>query len=466
MSDLEAYLEHNDSRIHDELFDLLRIPSVSTVAVHNPDIARAAKWIAASLNRIGVRASIHATPGNPIVVGEWRNAPSAPTVLLYGHYDVQSADPLNEWTSPPFEPTVRDGKIFARGVVDDKAQIFLHIKALEAHLAICGRLPVNVVMLVEGEEEVGSVNLAAFLRENRQLLRADSAAISDTIMFAPGQPTIVSSLRGIVYFQIDVKGPSHDLHSGAYGGAVVNPAMALARILASLQDDDGRVSVRGFYDSVREWEPEALSRMRALPFDEDEFRREAGVAELGGDPDFAVLERVSIRPTCDVHGLLSGYAGEGAKTILPATATAKVSFRLVPDQSPRDISELFQQHVRAIASRGVIVSVSELGSAPPWHTEVKGRLFRAAQRALRATFGREAVIIGEGGTLPILNDLEQTLGIPILLLGFGLPGANMHAADEWMSQENFRKGMRAVAMLWDEYATESNSADDRNELIR
>jgi acetylornithine deacetylase/succinyl-diaminopimelate desuccinylase-like protein len=450
-SDLDTYLENNDARIRDELFEFLRIPSVSARSEHNADTARAAEWLKQSLEKIGMTARIYPTPGHPIVVGEWRSAPDAPTVLVYGHYDVQPAEPLDLWTSPPFEPTVRDGKIYARGSVDDKGQLFLHIKALEAHLATRSKLPVNIVLIAEGEEEVGSANLEQFISEHEDLLKADVAVISDSAMFAPGQPSILSSLRGLAYFQIDVQGPVCDLHSGSYGGAVVNPAMALARILATMHDENGHVAIEGFYDKVRDWEPRILEQMRNLPFDSEDFRKDIGVPTLGGEKGYTVLEQLWARPTCEVNGLLSGYTGEGAKTVLPAKAMAKVSCRLVPDQEPVEIEKLMIAHVRRVAPKGVTATVKHLHGGRPWRAELNGPIFDAARRALKSAFGRDAVIVGEGGSIPVVGDFERILGTPVLLVGFGLPGENAHAPDEWMSEENFRKGMSAIAALWDEY---------------
>jgi acetylornithine deacetylase/succinyl-diaminopimelate desuccinylase-like protein len=385
------------------------------------------------------------------VIGEWRGAgPTAPTVLVYGHYDVQPAEPLELWTSPPFEPTVRDGKLFARGSVDDKGQLFLHVKAIEAHLAVRGKLPANVIVLAEGEEEVGSEHLASFIEQNAARLKADAVVISDSAMFAPGLPSILSSLRGLAYFQIDVQGPAQDLHSGSYGGAVVNPAMALARILATLHDADGRIAIPGFYDAVRPWDARVLQQMRELPFDEEHFRAEAGSPALGGEQGHTVLERLWTRPTCEVNGLLSGYTGDGAKTVLPARAMAKVSCRLVPDQDPTAIEALMKEHVARVAPRGVTVTVTHLHGGRPWRAELNGPLFDAARRALAAAFGRQPVITGEGGSIPVVGDFQRILGAPVLLVGFGLPGENAHAPDEWMSMENFTTGMRAIATLWDE----------------
>jgi acetylornithine deacetylase/succinyl-diaminopimelate desuccinylase-like protein len=449
--ELDRYLTEHSARITRELFELLAIPSVSARSEHDADTRRAAEWLAGSMRRAGLAATVHETPGHPVVVGEWRGAPAgAPTVLVYGHYDVQPAEPLELWTSPPFEPTVRDGRIYARGAVDDKGQLFLHVKALEAHLAVRGTLPVNVIVVAEGEEEVGSDHLAAFIEEHAARLRCDGVVISDSSMFAPGLPSVLSSLRGLAYFQLDVQGPAQDLHSGSYGGGVVNPAMALARILATMHDADGRVAIAGFYDAVREWPAAVRDQMRALPFDEEAFRRETGAPALGGERGFSVLERLWTRPTCEVNGLLSGYTGEGAKTVLPARAMAKVSCRLVPDQTPEEIERLMRDHVRRVAPAGVTVTVTALHGGRPWRGELGGPLYDAARRALAAAFGREPVITGEGGSIPVVGDFERILGAPVLLMGFGLPGENAHAPDEWMAVENFEKGMRAVVCLWDE----------------
>jgi acetylornithine deacetylase/succinyl-diaminopimelate desuccinylase-like protein len=451
-TDLDRYLHDNDRRIHDELFELLRIPSVSARSEHAGDVRRAAEWMRDSLARIGFDASINPTPGHPIVMGEWRKAPGAPTVLVYGHYDVQPAEPLDLWDSPPFEPTIRDGRIYARGSVDDKGQLFLHMKALEAHLAVRGKLPVNVIVLAEGEEEVGSEHLAQFISDNAARLAADAVVISDSSMFAPGQPSILSSLRGLAYFQIDVVGPTVDLHSGSYGGAVVNPATALARIIATFHDENGHVAVPGFYDAVRDWGDDARAAIRRLPFDEPGFQHETGAPALGGEVGFSTLERIWTRPTCEINGLLSGYTGEGAKTVLPSKAMAKVSCRLVPNQEPKRIIPLMQAHVDKFAPPGVEVTVTYLHGGRPWKAELTGPLYDAARRALATAYEKEPVIVGEGGSIPVVGDFEQILGAPVLLVGFGLPGENAHAPDEWMSEENFRIGMRAMAVFWDEYA--------------
>jgi acetylornithine deacetylase/succinyl-diaminopimelate desuccinylase-like protein len=365
---------------------------------------------------------------------------------------VQPAEPLDLWHSPPFEPTVRDGRIFARGAVDDKGQLFLHVKALEAHLRVRGTLPVNVIVLAEGEEEVGSENLEAFVQQHAHDLRCDAVVISDSSMFAPGLPSILSSLRGLAYFQIDVTGPAGDLHSGSYGGAVVNPATALAHIIASFHDANGHVAIPGFYDNVRDWGAQARRDIQSLPFRDEEFLAEVGAPALGGESGYTTLERIWIRPTCEVNGLLSGYTGEGAKTVLPAKAMAKVSCRLVPDQTPEKVMDLMDAHVRRVAPDGVHVQVTHLHGGRPWRAELSGPVFDAARHALEASFGRAPVVVGEGGSIPVVGDFQRVLGAPVLLLGFGLPGENAHAPNEWISDDNFVRGMRAVAMLWDEYA--------------
>jgi acetylornithine deacetylase/succinyl-diaminopimelate desuccinylase-like protein len=450
---LARWFDAHDQRLHDDLFAFLRIPSVSARSEHKADVAAAAAWLHGHLARIGFTTETIPTDGHPVVLGEWRKAPAgAPTVLVYGHYDVQPPEPLELWTSPAFEPTLRDGNIYARGSVDDKGQLWLHVAALEAHLATRGSLPVNVIVLAEGEEEVGSEHLAPFIERHRARLACDAVVISDSTMFAPGIPSILSSLRGLAYFQIDVTGPNSDLHSGLYGGAVVNPATALARIVASFHDADGRVAIPGFYDTVRPFPDHVRAGMRELPFDEADFMRHLDVSAIGGEPGYSTLEKLWTRPTCEVNGLLSGYTGEGAKTVLPGKSMAKVSCRLVPDQDPAMIHRLLEQHVRAVAPAGVSVTVTALHGGHPWRADLEGPLYDAAARALSAAFGRAPVITGEGGSIPVVNDFARLLDAPVLLVGFGLPGENAHAPDEWISQDNFRRGMRAIAALWDELA--------------
>lgn len=445
--DVHSYIDANLPRFKEELLEFLRIPSVSARSEYRGDVRRAAEWLAERMRAAGLEVSIEETPGHPVVLGEWRGAgEDAPTVLIYGHYDVQPPEPLELWTSPPFEPTIRDGRLYARGSVDDKGQLYLHIKALEAHLKTTGRLPVNVVVLAEGEEEVGSEHLLPFVEANAKRLAADAVVISDTTMVGPGIPTIGTSLRGLAYFEIHVEGPTVDLHSGAYGGAVINPATALAKIIASFHDEDWHVTIQGFYDDVNT--PESFREQIArVPFDEAGFLADTGAAELVGEKGYSTLERLWTRPTVEVNGIISGYTGEGAKTVLPSKAMAKVSCRLVPDQDPEVIKELMKAHVERVAPAGARVDVVYLHGGEPWRAETEGPLYAAAARALERAFGKEPVFAGEGGSIPIVPSLQRVLEAPVLLMGFGLPGENAHAPDEWMSIENFEKGTHASAAL-------------------
>jgi acetylornithine deacetylase/succinyl-diaminopimelate desuccinylase-like protein len=451
MSDAKLFIEANQDRFLNELYDLLRIPSVSAVSKHDPDTREAAEWVAESLRGAGLTAEIHETPGHPIVLAERRDAgPDAPTILIYGHYDVQPVEPLDEWVSPPFEPEVRDGRIWGRGTADDKGQLFMHVKALEASLQDGDTLPVNVIVLAEGEEEIGSPNLVPFVKEHRDRLACDYVVISDTGMFAPGLPSLIFSLRGLAYFEVQVQGPSSDLHSGAYGGAVPNPTLALARIFASLHDDQGRIAIDGFYDDVVDWDEDTRESIRDLPFDPEEFRAEVGADGLTGEAGYSSLERLWIRPACDANGLLSGWTGEGAKTVLPARAMGKVSFRLVPDQDPDQVEKLFRAHVEKVTPEGVRVSVRALHGGRPWKATVGGRGFDAASAALERAFGTTPVLQGEGGSIPIVVEFEEVLEASALLVGFSLPGSNLHAPNEWLSVENFQEGIKALAYLYQE----------------
>lgn len=453
MSDPIAFAAEQRRRFYRELDEFLRIPSVSAKSEHNQDTRRAAEWVGSQLAQAGLTAEVLATPGHPVVIGEWREAgPDAPTILVYGHYDVQPPEPLELWDSPPFDPDIRGGRIYARGSADDKGQLFLHVKSLEAHLATRGRLPVNVIVLAEGEEEVGSPNLVPFVKEHRERLAADTVVISDSAMFAPGLPSLLFSLRGLAYFEIHAQGPSSDLHSGAYGGAILNPANALARVIGDLHDDTGRITIAGFYDDIIEPSQETLEGIRALPFDPDEYAREAGVTPSGGERAFSATERMWTRPTCDVNGLLSGYTGEGAKTVLPAKAMAKISFRLVPGQTPERVRELLERHLARVAPAGVELTLVELHGGRPWRASLDGPVFEAASRALERSFGRRPVLTGEGGSIPIVVELEEILGANTLLIGFALPGANMHAPNEWFATDCFERGIDTLIRLYDELA--------------
>jgi acetylornithine deacetylase/succinyl-diaminopimelate desuccinylase-like protein len=425
---------------------------VSATAEGRADTRRAAEWLAERMKSAGLEVSVHETKGHPIVMGEWRKAPAgAPTVLIYGHYDVQPAEPLELWTTPPFEPVIRNGRIYARGSVDDKGQLYLHVKALEAHFAANGGLPVNVVVIAEGEEEVGSEHLMPFVREHKDRLACDAIVISDTGMVAPGMPTIGASLRGLAYMEINVTGPAQDLHSGSYGGAVLNPATALARIIASFHDENEHITIEGFYDDVDPAEKFRES-MKRVPHDAGEFLQETGSPTAWGEAGYSTVERLWVRPTCEVNGLLSGYTAEGSKTVLPSKAMAKVSCRLVPDQDPKKIYQLFEKHVRRVTPKGVTVTVTEMHGGRPWRARLEGKLVEAGARALQSAWGKDVVYAGEGGSIPIVPEFEEVLGAPAILLGFGLPGENAHAPDEWFSVENYEKGTNAMAQLLFELA--------------
>jgi acetylornithine deacetylase/succinyl-diaminopimelate desuccinylase-like protein len=453
MNDATQFLEQNQDRLLDDLKAVLRIPSVSAQIEHKGDMKRCADHIAARLKAIGMtRAEVMSTQGHPVVYAEWLGAPGRPTALIYGHYDVQPPDPLELWTSPPFEPTLRDGKLYARGAVDDKGQVWMHVSAIEAHMKASGKLPINLKLMIEGEEEVGSEHLEAFIRDHRSMLDADVILVSDTAMMGPDQPALTYGLRGILYTQIEVQGPSKDLHSGHFGGTVENPANALATIIAALKDADGHILVPGFYDQVRTLSDAERKTIAAVPFDEAGFIRESGSPMARGEKGYTTLERQWARPTCDVNGLWSGYQGEGSKTVLPAKAGAKVSFRLVPDQHPRDLFPKLEAFVKKVAPPGVTVHLTDMHSAPPFLTSPDHPMLEAAKRALRRAWSREPVMIREGGSIPVMSTFEETHGLPAILLGFGLDDDQVHSPNEKFSLSSFYGGMKSCAYLYEELA--------------
>ncbi len=448
----EFLAAHADERL-ESYKELIRIPSISALPQHAPDCRRAAEWIAADLERSGMEhVEVSETGGSPVVYADWLHAEGAPSVLVYCHYDVQPVDPLALWISPPFEPVIVGRRILGRGVADDKGQLHLHLRAIEALLATRGRLAVNLRIVFEGEEESSSVHLDAWLAANRERLAADFALISDTGFFEGNIPAITIALRGLMYAQIDVTGTEVDLHSGSYGGAVENPANALARIITGLKDDDGRILVPGFYDDVVELTADERRRLHDLPFDEAAYLERLGLPALHGEDGYTTLERRAARPTLDVNGLWGGFQGEGAKTIIPAHAHAKVSCRLVTAQDPDRIFAALRDHVAAIAPAGVRVEVRQLGGGHPSLTPIDHPATQAAARALEATFGREPVYIREGGSIPVCASFEQILGLPVVLLGFDPPDQRAHAPNEWMDLDNYETGIRTVARLWDEVA--------------
>jgi len=434
--------------------DFLRIPRISTTPAHAADMSRCAEWVGDRLREAGATAvEIIETEGHPIVVGERRADPGAPTLLVYGHYDVQPTEPDDLWTSPPFEPTERDGRVYARGAVDDKGQVHMHLKALETRLGSGAETPLNLKFVIEGEEEVGSAHLGGFLREHTDRLACDAVLISDTSMFAADLPCITTGLRGIVYTQIDVRGPDHDLHSGSYGGAIVNPANVLAGILARLKDDAGRATVPGFYEPVRAITDAEKADLARLPMDDEAVRADVGAPELGGEEGFSTLERLWFRPTLDVNGLLSGFTGQGSKTVLPSKAMAKVSMRLVPDQDPVAVGDAFECYVRDLAPAGVTVDVRRFHDGAPWVADPSHPVFEAARVSLEAGFGTPPAMIREGGSIPIVPMFEQLFDAPVLLVGFALPGCNAHAPDEWIDLGVYRRGIAALASLYGEIAS-------------
>jgi acetylornithine deacetylase/succinyl-diaminopimelate desuccinylase-like protein len=443
----------NRDRYLDELKAFLAIPSISALPQHAADVKRCAEWCSDEMRRIGLQnVRLIDTPGNPVVYGDWLNAPGAPTILFYGHYDVQPVDPLELWESPPFEATIRDGEIYARGSADDKGQVFMHFKAIEAHLKQNGKLPVNMKIILEGEEEVGSVNLDDFIRAHRDELGADVVVISDSPMFARGVPSICYGLRGLVYFQLDLRGSGTDLHSGSFGGAVANPAMVLAQMLAQMKDRSGRIRIPGFYDDVVALQEEERKAWASLPFNEKQYKKDFGVPKVFGETGYTTLERTWVRPTFEVNGLLSGFTGEGAKTVLPAVAMAKVSMRLVPNQNPDKIAELFEAHVKRIAPKTVELKVKRMHGGKPWMTSYDNPYVQAAGRAIERGFGRKPVFTREGGSIPVVSTFQEELGLPSVLFGVGLPDENAHAPNEKLDAANFHGGIIASAALYEEVA--------------
>ncbi len=440
--DQESYLE--------ELKDYLRIPSISTDPEYAPEVLRCGEFLRDKMVAAGLEARLVDTEGHPLVYGEWLGAPGKPTVLFYGHYDVQPADPLELWRNPPFEPVVEGDELFARGATDNKGQSYAHLKAVAAVLAERGSLPVNVKFLIEGEEESGGESIESFVIADRgRELACDAVVVSDSSMYAPGQPSLLYGLKGMAYMELKVQGPNRDLHSGSFGGAVTNPLNALSHIVARLRDpESGRILIPGFYDKVRplaDWERREFA---ALPFDEQAYRADLGVPELHGEEGYSTLERVWGRPTCDVNGIFGGYAGQGAKTVLPAWGGVKVSMRLVPDQDPEEIAQLFTDYVRQVAPPGVEVEVTSHHGAQPVVIDASGPVVEAAMAAMEDIWQRP-VRVREGGSIPIVSTFSEVLGAPVLLLGFGLSDDNLHSPNEKFNISNFYGGIRATVRILD-----------------
>jgi acetylornithine deacetylase/succinyl-diaminopimelate desuccinylase-like protein len=453
-----SYLEANHDQALEGLKDFLRIPSVSTHPHHKADVLHCAEYLADELRRIGMkRVDVVPTAGHPIVYAEWLEAPGQPTVLMYGHYDVQPAEPFDLWESDPFDPTIRDGNLFARGSTDDKGQVWLHVKALEAHLEQHGRLPVNVKMLIEGEEEVASAHLDEYIERHKEDLTADVVMISDTTMYDYERPAIGYGLRGLVYMEIQIEGPNKDLHSGGYGGSVANPLNILSGIIAEMIDSDGRITIPGFYDDIVPLTDTERAAFTALAFSEDEYAERLGVAELKGEKGYSTLERIWARPTLDVNGLLGGFTGEGSKTVIASKGMAKVSMRLVPNQDPEVIAQAFEVYVKKLAPSSVKINILRHGTGKPILTPRDHPAVKAADQAITQGFGISPVYIREGGSIPVVATFQERLGLPTVLMGFGLPDCDAHAPNEKFNLKNFYRGIISAAWFYQEYSKDSEA---------
>ncbi|MBC8350858.1 MAG: dipeptidase [Planctomycetes bacterium] len=450
MDEIQQYLEQHREAFENDLCDLLRIPSISADSRHRDDMRQAANWVFGQFDSMGLTVEMAETPGHPIVYAESPAVEGAPTVLVYGHYDVQPPDPLEEWTSPPFEPTKRDGNVYARGATDDKGQMLTHVKSAQAVLATAGKLPIQIKYVIEGEEEVGSENIEAFLESRRRQLACDVVVISDTSQFGPGRPAITYGLRGIAYFEVRLTGPKQDLHSGTFGGAVTNPLNAMSKMLAALVDGNGRIQIPGYYDDVVDLTEREREQFAALGFDESSFMKQVGVEAVSGEAGYTTLERRWARPTYDVHGFWGGYSGEGAKTVLPSRAGAKFSFRLVPNQDPKKIGELLEQMLRSMCPPGIKLELIDLHGAPGVLVPLDNPYMSAAAAAIERGFGTAPVFIREGGSIPIVNAFAENLGADTLLLGWGLDDDNTHSPNEKFCLADFHRGIKTSAALWDE----------------
>jgi acetylornithine deacetylase/succinyl-diaminopimelate desuccinylase-like protein len=453
MSNPITYAQQHRAEYLAQLSDFLRLPSVSTQPTHAADTAQTAVWLAETLKTAVLNnVTIIPTNGHPLVYADWLHAgPEAPTVLIYGHYDVQPADPIEEWHTPPFQPTVNGDYLYARGASDNKGQIFAHVKAVEALLKTNGRLPVNVKFLIEGEEESGGASLTAFIPQNKTLLAADVALVSDTAILSPEQPSIVYGLRGIAYILMDITGPKRDLHSGSFGGGVDNPLNVLGHLIARLKDENGRILIPGFYDKVRPLSAEERRILAELPLDEAAWLAETGAPQPWGEPEFTLVERLGARPTLDVHGIIGGYTGEGGKTVLPTSVHCKLSMRLVPDQDPQEIIRLFTEYVQSIAPPTVKVSFQIRGGAPASITDLTIPAMKAASAAYEASFGRKPVFMREGGSIPVVGEFQEHLGLETVLMGFGLPGDRPHSPNERFHLPTFYRGIETSIRFLEGY---------------
>jgi acetylornithine deacetylase/succinyl-diaminopimelate desuccinylase-like protein len=456
----DSYVTESRDRFLEELKTFLRIPSVSTLPEHKDDVRRASEFVARSLRQAGLEnVEIIPTAGHPLVYADWLHAPGKPTVLCYGHYDVQPPDPLDQWISPPFEPEIRDGNLYARGAADDKGQMYMHVKAVETLRAVNGSLPVNVKFLIEGEEEVGGESIAKYVAENPGKLKADVALVSDTALYAEGVPTLCIGLRGLIYLEVEATGPSRDLHSGLYGGAAPNAVFGLVELLARAKTAAGEIRIPGVYDDVEPPADAEKESWKRLPFRERDFlRNEVGSTRLIGETKYSVLERIWARPTFEVHGIAGGFTGTGAKTVIPAKATAKVSLRLVPRQDPEKIIAGFRKFVEKNTPKGVKMEVRVLSAGPAVMVNPDHPAIRVAAKAFSDVLGKPTVFIRSGGSIPIVGDFARHLGIPTILMGFGLPDDGLHSPNEKYKVENFYQGIMTIAHFLDEYGAQSLSA--------
>ena len=446
------FARSNQQRFLGELKDLLRIPSVSTAPEHKADVLRAADFVATELRRIGMQnVEIIPTKGHPLIYADWLHAAGKPTVLCYAHYDVQPAEPLNEWISPPFEPTERNSNIYARGAVDDKGQLWMEVKALESLMqAHGGKLPINVKIIFEGEEEVGGESISEYIRKQKARLKADFALICDTELFAPNLPTLCVGLRGLVYTEIQARGAKTDLHSGIYGGAAPNPFFALIEIISKLKDAKGKVLIPGFYKGVKAPTKDELKAWKRLPFNEEHYRKtEVGSKVLTGEPGYSVLYRTWARPTLEVHGMPGGFIADGAKTVIPAKAAAKVSMRLVPNQDPDDVMKRYTNFVKKLTPKGIEIKINVHSKGPACVVDTNNRYIKAATEALRDSFKKETVFIRSGGSIPIVADFQDVLKVPSVMMGFGLPDDNLHAPNEKFHIPNFHKGIETICLFFE-----------------
>jgi acetylornithine deacetylase/succinyl-diaminopimelate desuccinylase-like protein len=446
LKEIINHIKNNKQTYIEELKDFLRIPSISTLSENKKDVAGCAEFVSENLKKIGLnRVEIFKTEGHPIVYGEWLGAPGKPTILVYGHYDVQPVDPIELWNSPPFEPTIKNGKIFARGATDDKGQVFMHFKSVEAFFKNEGSLPVNIKYIIEGEEEIGSENLNVFLKNNTDLLKCDVVLISDSSLYGPGIPTLTYALRGLAYLEVEMIGPNRDLHSGSFGGSVANPINKMAQLISELQDKNGRITIPGFYDDVIKLTKKEKENFKALKFSDKNFAKDLGVGQLEGEKGFTTLERLWARPTLDCNGIIGGFTGKGAKTVIPSKVTAKISMRLVPDQNPNKIAKLFERHLKKIAPKSVKIKVINLHGAYPSLTAVDNPANVAAAKAMSRAFGKETVFMREGGSIPIVTEFSKRLKSPVVLMGLGLNSENLHSPNEHFDLNHFELGIISSA---------------------